>query len=216
MFSRSDEANRGTIGPVFHRMENASIRALKFPERLESERLVLRWPVETDAPELFARCTSDPNVTRYLLWSAHQSVEETRRFINRPITDTGVEFQSWLMWRKEGGAIVGSIGCRRVEPHIIQFGYYIAQADWGLGYATEATRVMVPLWLSHPAIYRVQAFCDPTNEASARVLAKAGLTLEGTLRSFILSPNLGPEPRDGYLFATVKAPEAAIAGPQPV
>lgn len=185
-------------------MENAGLRALNYPERLETERLLLRWPVVADAKELFERCTSDAAVTHYLLWPPHKSAEETRDFIAQPVSSSGVEFQSWLLRRKQDGAVIGSIGCRRVEQHIIQFGYYIAQSEWGNGYATEATRVMVPLWLSHPQIFRVQAFCDPENGASARVLAKAGLSREGILRRYIFSPNLGPDPRDGYLFAAVK------------
>ncbi|MGD9635558.1 MAG: GNAT family N-acetyltransferase [Pirellulales bacterium] len=188
-------------------MENTGLLALNYPERIETARLVLRRAVAADAPELFERCTSDPEVTRFLLWPAHQNVEQTRERITRPLTGTEVEFQSWLMTRKSGGAIVGSIGCRRIENHVIQFGYYVAKAEWGNGYATETTSALVPVWLSHPEIWRVQAFCDPENVASARVLAKSGLTLEGTLRRYIFSPNLGPDPRDGYLFAAVKSSE---------
>jgi len=204
-----DTPNRILFSAVLPRMKNADIRALNYPDRIDTARLVLRRPVPADAQELFDRCTSDPVVTRYLLWPAHRDVEETRTFIRRPFSDTGAEFQSWLMDRNDDRAIVGSIGCRRIEPHIIQFGYYVARTEWGQGYATEATRAVLPVWLSHPEIYRVQAFCDPENAASARVLAKAGLTVEGTLRRFILSPNLGPVPRDGYLFAAVK--DAALA-----
>lgn len=177
---------------------------MEFPERVETERLILRSPTEADAEELFARCTSDPVVTRYLLWPAHQSVAETRAFIGTRVTDAGIEYRGWLLRLKSNGMIVGSIGCRRIEPHVLQSGYYIAQAEWGNGYATEATSAMVPIWLTDPGIWRVQAFCDPENVASAKVLSKAGLKLEGTLRRYILSPNMGPEPRDGFLFAAVK------------
>jgi RimJ/RimL family protein N-acetyltransferase len=197
------------------RMKNPSVRALNYPQRVASERLELRWPVEADARELFERCTSDPVVTRYLLWPAHNSIDQTLAFINTPVSDTGVEFQSWLMRTKESGQIVGVIGCRRIEPHIIQFGYYLAQSEWGRGYATEATRAMLPLWLSHPEIFRVQAFCDLENAPSARVLTKAGLKLEGTLGRYIFSPNLGPEPRDGYLYAATKGDAATSALTRP-
>ena len=50
---------------------------------------------------------------------------------------------------------------------------------------------LLPRSMNEPAIWRVQAFCDVENRASARVLEKAGLTLEGTLRRYMVLPNLG-------------------------
>jgi RimJ/RimL family protein N-acetyltransferase len=40
--------------------------------------------------------------------------------------------------------------------------------------------------------------------ASAKVLERSGLHYEGTLRRYILSPNLDNEPRDARLYAIVK------------
>lgn len=190
---------------------------MNYPEQVETERLVLRWHTEVDAEELFARCTSDPVMTKFLLWPAHQSADETREYIRLRVAERGkVDDCGWLLRLKSDGSIIGSIGCRRVEKHMLQFGYYIAQSAWGNGYATEATRAMVPIWLANDEICRVQAFCDPENVASARVLAKSGLILEGRLRRYILSPNLGPEPRDGLLFAAVKElVPANVAGRTP-
>jgi [ribosomal protein S5]-alanine N-acetyltransferase len=62
----------------------------------------------------------------------------------------------------------------------------------------------VPLWLAAPSVWRVQAYCDPENGASARVLEKAGLVREGLLRRYIVTPNLGDEPRDVYVYALVR------------
>ncbi len=51
------------------------------PERIETERLVLRVPTIADAPAMFANYASDPVVTRYLTWRPHPSVEETERIL---------------------------------------------------------------------------------------------------------------------------------------
>ena len=40
------------------------------PERLDTERLVLRRPRPADAQAIFARYSSDPEVTRLLGWPA--------------------------------------------------------------------------------------------------------------------------------------------------
>lgn len=178
---------------------------MNLPERVETERLLLRWPTDADAEEIFARYASDPVVTRYLLWPPHRTVEETREFLRKKDAEREkLGGKSWLLILRSSGVLLGSIGCRRVETHVLQFGYCLAHDSWGKGYATEATRAMVKVWLDIPSIWRVQAFCDPANVASARVLERAGLTYEGTLRKYVLSPNLDNELRDAHLYAQVR------------
>jgi len=55
--------------------------------------------------------------------------------------------------------------------------------------------------LSQPTIYRVWAVTDVDNRASVRVLEKTGMTREGRLNSWLIHPNLGPEPRDCWCYA---------------
>lgn len=177
---------------------------MNFPERIETVRLLLRWQTEPDAEQMFARYASDPEVTRYLTWGPHQSVDETLAFLRQRAAEQppGHVF-NWLVYPRFGGLLLGSIGCR-VEGHVVQFGYCYARDTWGQGYATEAARTMVSVWLDEPGVWRVQAFCDPENVASARVLEKAGLTLEGTLRKYCLTPNLSDVPRDELCYARVR------------
>jgi ribosomal-protein-alanine N-acetyltransferase len=54
-------------------------------------------------------------------------------------------------------------------------------------------------------VYRIWATCDTDNVASARVLEKAGLRREGTLHRWSVKPNIGPEPRDAFVFAKVRS-----------
>jgi RimJ/RimL family protein N-acetyltransferase len=177
---------------------------MTFPERIETERLRLRWPQEADAEEMFARYTSDPVVARYMLWSPHKSAEGTREWLRSKLPDRelGRTF-NWLIRLRSDGTLLGSIGCG-VDKHTVQFGYCLAQDAWGNGYATEASRALVPLWSAAPSVWRVQAYCDPENVASVRVLEKAGLVREGLLRRYIVTPNLSDEPRDVYVYARVR------------
>jgi [ribosomal protein S5]-alanine N-acetyltransferase len=172
-----------------------------FPERLETERLLLRWPTAADAADIFARYASDPVVTKYLTWPPHKFVDDTLAFLEKRRTDDTIF--NWLVILRNGGQLLGSIGCQ-VENHIVQFGYCYARDAWGRGYATEAARAMVPNWLSNPAIWRVQAFCNPENLASIRVLEKAGLTYEGTLRKHAMTPNVRSAPSDARCYAIVR------------
>ena len=90
----------------------------------------------------------------------------------------------------------------------MQFGYCLARDAWGQGYATEAAGAFIAAALDIPTLWRIQAYCDVENCASARVLEKIGLEREGTLRRYMVLPNLSNEPRDVHCYAKVRtAPE---------
>jgi RimJ/RimL family protein N-acetyltransferase len=177
---------------------------MTFPEQVKTERLGLRWPTEADAEAIFSRCASDPVVTRHLTWRPHQSIDDTLEYLRSRIADRELgKVFNWLIFLQSTGQMLGSIGCG-VTQHAVQFGYYLALDAWGHGYMTEAARTMVQVWLAEPAIWRVTAYCDLENGASARVLEKAGLVREGMLRKYFRAPNLNDELRDVYLYAKVK------------
>lgn len=77
------------------------------------------------------------------------------------------------------------------------------RSEWGKGYATEACRAMVALGQSL-GFARIDARCHAAHEASARVLEKSGMTLEGVLRRYDMFPNLGAEPQDVRVYAWVR------------
>lgn len=137
-------------------------------------------------------------------WTPHQSIDDTLTFLGR-IVGNNAEGRSkgFLIFSRESGELLGSIG-GAIDQHRMQFGYCLARDAWGLGIATEATRAFVASVLEIPAICRIQAYCDVENRASARVLEKAGLELEGTLRRFLVLPNLGDSPRDVCCYAKVR------------
>ena len=53
------------------------------PKVIETARLQLTPPVLEDAEEIFASYARDPEVTRYLVWQPHESIEPTRDFVLR-------------------------------------------------------------------------------------------------------------------------------------
>ena len=55
---------------------------MKASEYIETERLILRRPSPADAEIIFARYANDPDVTRYLGWPCHKSIEQTRSFLS--------------------------------------------------------------------------------------------------------------------------------------
>ena len=60
-------------------METKSARA---PETIETDRLLLRRPKQSDAQAVFHRYASDRDVTRYLSWPTHRNVADTLAFLS--------------------------------------------------------------------------------------------------------------------------------------
>jgi [ribosomal protein S5]-alanine N-acetyltransferase len=61
-------------------------------------------------------------------------------------------------------------------------GYIVDEAYTGHGYATSAAKGLIRFGFHSLKLHRLFAQCDPDNAASARVLEKAGMQLEGRLR----------------------------------
>jgi RimJ/RimL family protein N-acetyltransferase len=171
---------------------------------IHSRRLVLRAPRAEDAAVIFQTYGQDPEVTRYLTWRPNQHVGEVEQFIEGCLEawQAGTRFP-WVITRAGEDQAIGMIEARLEEPRA-SLGYVLARSAWHQGYATEAAQVVVQHLLALPSIYRVWAFCDVDNTASVRVLEKAGLVWEGTLRRYIVHPNLSPEPRDVHLYARTR------------
>ncbi|MDE6389216.1 MAG: GNAT family N-acetyltransferase [Lachnospiraceae bacterium] len=82
--------------------------------------------------------------------------------------------------------VIGSIGVFRQENihrRTAELGYYIAEEYWGKGIMTEAVKQICEYVFDKSDIIRIYAEPFAYNEASCRVLEKAGFQYEGTLRS---------------------------------
>jgi RimJ/RimL family protein N-acetyltransferase len=172
------------------------------PAIIHTARLVLRRPTSADAPVVFARYASDPEVTRFLGWPRHTSVEDTRAFIS--FSDT--EWERWpcgpYLICAADGLLLGGTGLTFETPWRAATGYVLARDAWGAGYATEALGTMLDL-APRLGLRRLHAWCHPTHAASRRVLEKSGFELEGVLRQYAPYPNLGPGPMDSCFYARV-------------
>ena len=165
---------------------------------IAGDRIALRTPLPADAEALFATVTSNPEVTRYLSWPPHRDVEETRSVITG-LFNVGND-HTWLIALRDGGELVGQIGYLDTEPHAVQVGYALGRQFWGAGLAGEALQLLVDHLRGNPALYRVAASVHPDNRRSARVLERAGFTLEGRLARAIVFPSLADEPQDALLY----------------
>jgi len=79
----------------------------------------------------------------------------------------------------------------RPQPGVVGIGYWVVPRARGRGLATRAVDLLSRWALAEAGIARVEAWVEPQNTASQRVLAVAGFSREGVLRSFLTYPTGG-------------------------
>ena len=150
---------------------------------LETERLLLRKLRLSDAEAVFAYA-SDSEVTRYVLWDTHGSIEDSENFLS--FANEGYEredFGGWGLVLKASGAFVGTCGLEAAPEHArAELGYVLSREHWGRGLMPEAVRRVIRYCFERMDLNRVEARCIAENKASSRVMEKAGMSYEGTLR----------------------------------
>ena len=167
-------------------------------EVLNGPKVTLRAPTLDDAELLFKRVASDPEVPRYMSWRPHPDIDETRRVIT-DVFNVGGE-TTWLIELRDGGGPIGLCGWRRPQPHIIDFGYCLGRRWWRQGIMSEVVQLLLDKAQRDPTVYRVTAYCHVDNTASAGLLERSGLILEGRLARYAVLPNISAEPQDCLLF----------------
>lgn len=109
-----------------------------------------------------------------------------REFVERQRRRTE-HWQGWsLVVTDPAGLAVGSIALMlRPQPGVAGLGYWILPPARGQGHAARAARLLTAWGLGACGLARIEAWVEPDNEASVRVLAGAGFREEGLLRSFL-------------------------------
>ena len=178
-----------------------SVSGMQPPEKIETQRLVLRRARSDDAQALFDAYASDPQATRYLSWRTHESVTQTKEFLEDAESswDDGTEF-IWVTIPREWTTPIGALGAV-FSAHGVEIGYVLGRDWWGQRLMVEAVASVMD-WLQRQAgIYRIWAYCEANHLRSVRVLERSGMTYEGTLKRWIVLPNLADEPCDAKVFA---------------
>ena len=150
---------------------------------IETERLLLRKLEMEDAEDIF-EWVSDPQVTAYLFWRTHQSIEDSRDFIDWV---TAGDFACWGVVLTENGKVIGNCFLHNVnfEHKRAEIAFNIARKHWNRGYATETARAIIKFGFERWHLNRIEGTCMVGNRTSARVMEKAGMTLEGVMRKYV-------------------------------
>ncbi len=153
---------------------------------IETPRLLLRRFKLEDAEDIFENWASDPEVTRFLTWPVHSSVDVTRGLLKDwiPRYEDGGYF-NWAMEHKETGKVIGNISVVRLNENTeaADMGYCMSRVFWGQGLMPEALKAVMEYLFDVAGLNRIAACHDPNNPKSGRVMDKAGMKLEGILRA---------------------------------
>ena len=152
---------------------------------IETHRLILRRFTIEDAEDMYNNWASDPEVTKFLTWPTHTSVEISRMVLSDWIpryVDGG--YFNWAMEWKENGRVIGNISVVKLNEaaESADIGYCMSRAYWGRGIMPEALRAVMAFLFETVGVNRVAACHAPENPKSGRVMAKAGMIEEGILR----------------------------------
>ena len=153
--------------------------------RIETDRLILRRFTADDVHSAFGNWMSDKNVTEYLRWPTHTSIDITARVLNDWIA--GYEktvFYQWAIVLKEINEPIGSISVVDMDEKTekVHIGYCIGSRWWHSGFASEALSAIIPFFFEEVGVNRIESQHDPNNPNSGKVMMKCGLKYEGTLR----------------------------------
>ena len=155
---------------------------------LETERLILRKLRLEDAKDIF-EYASDPEVSKYVTWETHKSIEDSINFIKSSLANYNKkEVIDWGIVYKENNKLIGTCGyfLWALEQHSrAEIGYVIGKKYWGKGIMTEAVKEAIKFGFEKMNLNRIQAMCLPDNIGSYRVMEKVGMKYEGVIREYI-------------------------------
>jgi RimJ/RimL family protein N-acetyltransferase len=147
---------------------------------IETERLVLRGPMDADLDSWVAYIWSDDEVMRYMPRSTDAPevrAQGTLAFFTRIREQRQVG--AWMVTRKADGQFMGHcmLAHREAfgEPEL---GYALGKAFWGQGYATETARAVARYGFEQTNHDRMFAVVFPENEPSWHILQRLGFGYE--------------------------------------
>lgn len=153
---------------------------------IDCDRILLRKFKAGDEVDMFKNYCNDSEVTKYVSWRPHGTIENTKMFLQNTIDayEFGLAYR-WAIVLKETNEVIGSIDAAelKVDKLRASLGYVLGKEYWGKGIMTEAGKAVVN-HLFNEGFVRIEAYYLPENVASGKVMEKIGMTKEGILKSY--------------------------------
>lgn len=150
---------------------------------IETRRLVLRRFTPADAQPMFDNWANDLEVTKFITWPPHGTVEVTQSIVKGWVES--YEKPNSYQWAIElDGQVIGSISVVTLKERaqMAEIGYCLGRHWWHKGIMSEALRGVMKFLFEEVGVNCITAKHDVRNPNSGGVMKKCGMTLDGILR----------------------------------
>jgi RimJ/RimL family protein N-acetyltransferase len=182
---------------------------LDVPLQLETERLILRAPLQNGDGEIVNQAIKDSHYELKAWLSLFQeipTIEETEILLR----DAHINFLKresfrFLIFEKDDDKnFIGTASLHGIDWDIrkCEMGYWINTKYSGKGYMTEAVKKLANFGLNQLAFKRIEIRCESRNVKSRFIPEKLGFILEGTLRNDDLSAD-GSKLTDTCIYSKI-------------
>lgn len=155
---------------------------------IETERLILRKLEQSDTADLF-EYASEPAVSRFMPWQAHQTPDDTSDFIDFILKGYAENKKlTWAIELKRENKMIGTIDFvswlqKRQRAEV---GYTLSHHYWGQGLMLEAAEALIDFGFKEMNLIKVEAPIMLDNKKSQRLAEKLGMIREGVSRKHMV------------------------------
>jgi ribosomal-protein-alanine N-acetyltransferase len=146
----------------------------------------------SDAHDIYTNWLSDKDSARYNAWRIHSSIEVTKEYLSEWIGFYKKnDYLHWAVVDKDTKEVIGSVTVSNIKKgkKYCEIGYTVAKKLWNQGIATEVLICALNFLTIKAGFEKVCALHDIRNEASGKVMKKAGMKFVKNKTQIFLNGN---------------------------
>jgi len=154
---------------------------------LVGEKIYLKPFEMNDIDEGYIQWINDHETTKFLDNPSSKTKEDLQNYAKNVLDDPNYVFFAVIEKktnRHVGNAKIGPINWNHRRT---TFGRLLSKETWGMGYGTEAVKLMVKYIFEELNLNRIVEHSVVDNIAAIRSVEKAGLDREGTIEEYVYS-----------------------------
>ncbi|WP_433435397.1 GNAT family N-acetyltransferase [Nonomuraea sp. CA-141351] len=184
-----------------------------YPVAISSTRLALREFTPADVDALLA-IYGDPRVAEHMSFEprSREQVEKTIEGVGGAAeAEPRMDYSLAVVVPDDELVAFARLAIDVGHPlqNSAQLGFALRADRWRQGLGTEVVRLLLQLGFEQLGVYRIWGARSPLNEASAAVMAKAGMVEEGIIRGHL---NLASGWRDSVVHSILAPEWTGVAG----
>ena len=142
--------------------------------KIETDRLLIR-PVTVNDAEAIFKWASDPDVTKYMIYGTHPSVEHTRQWLETLDINDEDSYDLGFVYKETGELVgMGGIVYRKEDDNWV-VGYNLRKDYWGRGLVPEAINAIIDYVRKKREVKSIVGQFADENVKRKRVMEKLGM-----------------------------------------